>query len=480
MIPVILSGGSGSRLWPMSRQLYPKQFLPLMGSNTMFQDTLLRLPEFCDAPIVVSNQEHRFIVEEQLLRIQQHASTIILEPFGRNTAPAVALAAFEIVDKGADALMLVLPADHHIESTAIFHKALEQAALLAAQGHLVLFGITPDKPETGYGYIQCGTTLEPGFTVERFVEKPDYDTAVHYLTSGDYLWNSGMFLMSAQLYLNELKNLFPDMYDLCELSFVNSKRDGVLLQIPASTFEHCPNDSIDYAVMEKTSRAAIVPLDAGWNDLGAWSSLWDTSTKDTQDNVLVGDVMQQDSHGCYVRGGQKLVALVGVDDLVVVDTADAVMIAHKDKVQDVKKVVGKLNQAQRSEASVHRQVYRPWGNYESIDLGPRFQVKHISVKPGASLSLQKHHHRAEHWVVVKGTAEVTCGEKTFLLCENQSTYIPIGELHRLTNPGKITLEIIEIQSGSYLGEDDIVRIEDRYGRTQENPTDTARPTQQNA
>ncbi len=466
MIPVILSGGNGSRLWPLSRQLYPKQFLPMIGSHTMFQETLLRLPESCADPIIISNEDHRFIVDEQLQRIKRKASTLMLEPFGRNTAPAVALAAFQVVSQGKDDLILVLPADHHIEDIEGFHAALAAAEKVARQGFLVLFGITPDKPETGFGYVQFGKPVsEWGYSVSRFVEKPDLATAASYLASGDYVWNSGMFLMSAQAYLDELKMLFPDMYDTCLLSFQNASKDGHIVHIPAATFEHCPNDSIDYAVMEKTQRAALVPLSAGWNDLGAWSALWDASPKDDNDNVLKGDVMQHDSYRCYVRGDHKLVSLVGVADLVVVDTADAVMIAHKDRVQDVKKIVGELQQEKRSEGITHRQVFRPWGNYDSIDVGSRFQVKHINVKPGASLSLQKHHHRAEHWVVVQGTAEVTCGDRTFLLCENESTYIPMGEVHRLTNPGKITLEIIEIQSGSYLGEDDIVRFEDKYGRT---------------
>jgi mannose-1-phosphate guanylyltransferase/mannose-6-phosphate isomerase len=466
MIPVILSGGSGSRLWPLSRQRHPKQFLPLVGEESMFQQTLTRLPGYCADPIVVSNEDHRFIVTEQLEKIALTPSSVILEPFGRNTAPALALAALHALETGdEEAVLLVLPADHYISDLAEFHQALEVARQSAEQGNLVLFGIQPSSPETGYGYLKKGSTVRATvFEVDEFVEKPDLETAMQYLASGDYLWNSGMFVMRARRYLEELSVHFEDIYHTCKLGYEHRQCEGVFMRIAANIFEHCPDDSIDYAVMEKTNAAVSVSLAAGWSDLGSWSSLWDNETKDEQNNVVRGDVISQDSKGCYVRSDERLVALVGVEDLVVVDTDDAVLVAHKDKVQNVKGIVAHLKKHGRTEHDSHREVRRPWGSYDTVDLGSRFQVKNIKVKPGASLSLQKHHHRAEHWVVVSGTAEVTCGEKVFLLSENQSTYIPVGEVHRLKNPGTIPLEIIEIQSGSYLGEDDIVRFEDIYGR----------------
>lgn len=470
MIPLILSGGSGSRLWPLSRKLYPKQFLALTGSATMFQQTLKRLAlEGMGKPIVVCNEEHRFIVSEQLAAIDCKAQSILLEPFGRNTAPAVAIAAMHLIAEGRDELLLVLPADHVIEDLQVFHTALGVARKAAEQGEMVLFGVPAERAETGYGYIKTGgakSTLSAGvLKVEQFVEKPDLATASRFVAQGDYFWNSGMFLFRCSRYLEELQRHDPDIYDTCQLALSRSKADLEFIRIDPGSFECCPDNSIDYAVMEKTDRACVVPLAAGWNDVGSWSALWDVQDKDSNGNSHAGDVVMHDSHNCLVHSQSKLVTLVGLDDMVVVETKDAVMVAHKDRVQDVKQLVNTLTAQGRTEAQDHCQVYRPWGSYDSIDNGNRFQVKRIVVKPGASLSLQKHHHRAEHWIVVSGTARVTCDEKSFLLWENQSTYIPIAAIHRLSNPGKIPLEIIEVQSGSYLGEDDIERFEDVYGRT---------------
>ncbi|MEP9317150.1 mannose-1-phosphate guanylyltransferase/mannose-6-phosphate isomerase [Pseudomonas sp. LABIM340] len=472
MIPVILSGGSGSRLWPLSRKQYPKQFLALTGEHTLFQQTLERLVfEGMEPPVVVSNQEHRFIVQEQLEALSLKTQSILLEPFGRNTAPAVAIAAMKLMAEGRDELLLILPADHVIEDQRAFQRALALATNAAEKGEMVLFGVPADRPETGYGYIKSGDErgLPDGvIRVERFVEKPDEARAQQFVEEGGYFWNSGMFLFRASRFLEELKKHDADIYDTCLLALERSQHDGELINIDAATFECCPDNSIDYAVMEKTRRACVVPLAAGWNDVGSWSSIWEVHEKDANGNVTMGDVVVHDSHNCLVHGNGKLVSVVGLEDIVVVETKDAMMIAHKDRVQDVKKVVNQLDAAGRSETQNHCQVYRPWGSYDSVDMGGRFQVKHITVKPGARLSLQMHHHRAEHWIVVSGTAQVTCDDNTFLLTENQSTYIPIASVHRLANPGKIPLEIIEVQSGSYLGEDDIERLEDVYGRTTEN------------
>ncbi|MFV3303886.1 mannose-1-phosphate guanylyltransferase/mannose-6-phosphate isomerase [Pseudomonas sp. NY15181] len=472
MIPVILSGGSGSRLWPLSRKQYPKQFLALTGDHTLFQQTLERLVfDGMEAPVVVSNQEHRFIVQEQLEALNLKTQAILLEPFGRNTAPAVAIAAMKLIAEGRDELLLILPADHVIEDQRAFQRALALATNAAEKGEMVLFGVPASRPETGYGYIKSGDErgLPDGvIRVERFIEKPDEARARQFVEEGGYYWNSGMFLFRASRFLEELKKHDTDIYDTCLLALERSQRDGDVVSIDAATFECCPDNSIDYAVMEKTRRACVVPLSAGWNDVGSWSSIWEVHEKDANGNVTMGDVVVHDSRNCLVHGNGKLVSVVGLEDIVVVETKDAMMIAHKDHVQDVKKVVNQLDAAGRSETQNHCQVYRPWGSYDSVDMGGRFQVKHITVKPGARLSLQMHHHRAEHWIVVSGTAQVTCDDQTFLLTENQSTYIPIASVHRLANPGKIPLEIIEVQSGSYLGEDDIERLEDVYGRTTDN------------
>ena len=469
MTPIILSGGSGSRLWPLSRKLYPKQFLALTGEQTLFQQTLQRLSfEGMQPPVLVANQEHRFIVLEQLEQIGQQAQMLLLEPFGRNTAPAVAMAALQLVAEGRDELMLVLPADHVLDDQQAFRQALALATVAAEKGEMVLFGVPADRPETGYGYIrsQVDGTLPDGVArVASFVEKPDAQRATEYVKSGDYYWNSGMFLFRASRFLEELKHHDVDIYDTCLLALERSQRDGTQVAIDPATFACCPDNSIDYAVMEKTSRACVVPLAAGWNDVGSWSSIWEVHDKDEAGNVTKGDVVVEDSRNCLIHGNGKLVSVLGLDDIVVVETKDAMMVAHKDRVQDVKKLVSKLDQQGRSETQNHCEVYRPWGSYDSVDMGGRFQVKHITVKPGAQLSLQMHHHRAEHWIVVSGTAKVTCDDKEFLLTENQSCYIPMTSVHRLANPGKIPLEIIEVQSGTYLGEDDIERLEDVYGRS---------------
>ena len=473
MIPVILSGGSGSRLWPLSRKQYPKQFLALTGEDTLFQQTIKRLAfEGMQAPVLVCNKEHRFIINDQLKAQKLASQALILEPFGRNTAPAVAVAALQLVAQGRDELLLVLPADHVLEDQKAFQRALALATLAAERGEMVLFGIPALRPETGYGYIKSrgDKGLPDGVTrVQEFVEKPDETRAKQFVESGDYYWNSGMFLFRASRYLEELQRHEPDIYDTCLLALERSSLDGDTINIDAPTFACCPDNSIDYAVMEKTTRACVVPLTAGWNDVGSWSSIWDVHEKDADGNVTKGDVVVHDSRNCLVHGNGKLVSVIGLDDIVVVETKDAMMIAHRDHVQDVKKVVNTLDSQGRSETQNHCQVFRPWGSYDSVDMGGRFQVKHITVNPGATLSLQMHHHRAEHWIVVSGTAEVTCDDKVFLLTENQSTYIPMTSVHRLSNPGKIPLEIIEVQSGSYLGEDDIERLEDVYGRSKAEP-----------
>ncbi len=466
ILPVIMAGGTGSRLWPLSRQLNPKQFLKLCGESTLLQQTLLRLDGLhTAAPSIICNEDHRFMVAEQLRQLTVKNASILLEPVGRNTAPAIALAALNATRNGQDPVLLVLAADHFIADQSAFQQAVKEAEELALQDKLVTFGIVPTQPETGYGYIQRGSALpEQGYQVARFVEKPDSATAQGYLDSGDYYWNSGMFMFKASVYLQALQEFRPDILDACKHAFEAGSQDLDFVRVDAAAFADCPDDSIDYAVMEKTRDAAVIPLDAGWSDIGSWSALWEIGTKDEQGNVCKGDVLNIGSSNSLVYAESKLVATVGVNNLVVVETKDAVLVAHKDRVQDVKKVVEAIKNDGRHEHMNHREVYRPWGVYDSIENGERYQVKRITVKPGAKLSVQMHHHRAEHWVVVSGTARVTNGDKTFLVTENESTFIPIGEVHALENPGKIPLELIEVQSGSYLGEDDIVRFEDKYGR----------------
>ncbi|ELC7364405.1 mannose-1-phosphate guanylyltransferase/mannose-6-phosphate isomerase [Stenotrophomonas maltophilia] len=461
--PVILSGGSGTRLWPLSREAYPKQFLPLAGELTMLQATWQRVaPIAAHGPLVIANEEHRFVTAEQLQQVGAEPAAIILEPVGRNTAPAIAVAALEATRDGADALLLVLPSDHVITNEAAFRDAVQAAASAAESGKLVTFGIVPTGPETGYGYIKAadGQGLR---AVERFVEKPDLDTATGYVSSGQYYWNSGMFLFKASRYLQELERFQPAMLAGSRQAWQQARRDADFTRLDKDAFSAVPSDSIDYAVMEKTADAVVIPLDAGWNDVGSWTALRDVSQQDSDGNAHQGDVIAIDCRNTYAYA-QRLVALVGLDDVIVVETDDAVLVGKADRMQEVKTVVAKLKAEGRSEATWHRKVYRPWGAYDSIDNGERFQVKRITVKPGGTLSLQMHHHRAEHWIVVSGTAEVTRGNDVILLSENQSTYIPLGVTHRLRNPGKLPLELIEVQSGSYLGEDDIVRFEDTYGR----------------
>lgn len=462
--PVILSGGSGTRLWPLSREAYPKQFLPLAGELTMLQATWQRVaPIAARGPLVIANEEHRFVAAEQLQQVRAEPAAIILEPVGRNTAPAIAVAALEATREGADALLLVLPSDHVITNEAAFRTAVVAAASAAEAGKLVTFGIVPTGPETGYGYIKAADG-QGVRAVERFVEKPDLGTATGYVASGQYYWNSGMFLFKASRYLQELERLQPVMLSACRQAWQSARRDADFTRLDKDAFTAVPSDSIDYAVMEKTADAVVVPLDAGWNDVGSWTALRDVSQQDGDGNAHQGDVIAIDCRNTYAYG-QRLVAMVGLDDVIVVETDDAVLVGKADRMQEVKTVVAQLKADGRSEATWHRKVYRPWGAYDSIDNGERFQVKRITVKPGGTLSLQMHHHRAEHWIVVSGTAEVTRGDEVILLSENQSTYIPLGVTHRLRNPGKLPLELIEVQSGSYLGEDDIVRFEDTYGRS---------------
>ena len=468
IVPVILSGGSGTRLWPLSREHYPKQLLAFIGESTMLQETARRLQVAPGqaSPVVVCNEEHRFLVAEQLREIGHLPQDILLEPFGRNTAAALTLAALVIAARTPDTVMLVMPADHVIRDLDAFHAAVKKGQGEAIAGKLVTFGIVPTLPETGYGYIRKGPMLASGnaYQVERFVEKPDAPTARSYLTSGDYLWNSGIFMMTAARWLEEIRRFRPDVADACLAAWQEGLRDMDFFRVGKAAFGRCPSESIDYAVMEKTENAVVIPLDAGWSDIGAWSSLWEASPRDTDGNVLRGDVAVVDTHDTLVIAKHRFVAAVGLRDVIVVETADAVLVVHKDRAQDVKAVVNFLKEAKRSEHINHRKVYRPWGYYEGVDAGETFQVKRITVNPGAALSLQMHHKRAEHWIIVKGTAKVTRGEDVFTLIANQSTYIPLGTKHRLENPDTIPLEMIEVQSGSYLGEDDIVRFEDRYNR----------------
>ncbi|MCG6202399.1 mannose-1-phosphate guanylyltransferase/mannose-6-phosphate isomerase [Psychromonas antarctica] len=468
LTPVIMAGGTGSRLWPLSRELYPKQFLTVTGNESMLQQTVARLSGIEHvAPVLICNEEHRFIAAEQMRLGGYEHGGIILEPVGRNTAPAIALAALQAVNNaidGEDPVLLVLAADHIIENEQAFKATVEKALPFAEKGQLVTFGIVPTAPETGYGYIKSGSQDGDAFSVSEFVEKPDLATAEEYLASGNYYWNSGMFLFKASRYLEELQKFAPDMLDVCKRAIATPSQDVEFIRVDKAIFATCPDNSIDYAVMEKTNLAMMVPMDAGWSDVGSFSALWEVSAKDENNNLIKGDVITVDSTNNYIYAENKLVTTVGVDNLVIVETKDAILVASKDKVQDVKEIVNQLKAAGRTEHKLHREVYRPWGKYDSIDAGQRDHVKRITVKPGEKLSIQKHHHRAEHWIVVSGTASVLNGDKTILVTENESTYIPLGTIHALENPGKIPLEMIEVQTGSYLGEDDIVRFEDRYGR----------------
>jgi mannose-1-phosphate guanylyltransferase/mannose-6-phosphate isomerase len=467
--PVILSGGSGTRLWPMSRTHYPKQFLPLAGDQSLLQQAALRVagvPGFA-APLVIANEEHRFLIAEQLREIGVVPQALLLEPVGRNTAPAIAVAALRLIDADLASLMLVMPSDHTIDDPAAFRAAVERATVAARAGFLVTFGVTPERAETGYGYIERGKALpgsEGAFKVARFVEKPDAATAERYVASGEFFWNSGIFLFPAALYVSELEQLRPDMLESCRRALSGARCDDDFVRLDKAAFAECPADSVDYAVMERTARAAVVPVRMGWSDLGSWVALWDAAQKDADCNALVGNVVAEDAKNCYLRSEAGLVAALGVEDLVVVATKDAVMLAPRDRAQDVRSLVARLVAEDRSEAEALPRVHRPWGSYETLHAGTRVQVKHIIVNPGGKLSLQMHHHRAEHWVVVQGTARIRRGDEEIMLTEDQSTYIPLGTKHRLENPGKIPLHVIEVQSGAYLDEDDIVRFEDTYGR----------------
>jgi mannose-1-phosphate guanylyltransferase / mannose-6-phosphate isomerase len=478
--PIVLSGGSGTRLWPLSREKYPKQLLPLIGDDSLLQATLRRVEGIggatLAAPMVVSNEEYRFVIAEQL-RLMGKPGTIVLEPVGRNTAPALTIAALSAIKNKVNPILLVMPADHVMTDVAAFQNAVQIGAELAVQGAVVTFGISPDAPETGYGYIQAGAAFagsDVARQIARFVEKPDLKTAQTYLDDGSYLWNSGIFMMQAQVWLQAMAVCRADILAACEAAVEQGSVDGEFVRVGKEAFSQCPSDSIDYAVMERLAGASantaqlppavVIPLSAGWSDVGSWDALWQVLPKDASGNVVQGDVLLHDCRNTMAVSEGRLVACVGVDDLIVVETVDAILVAHKDKTQDVKTIVDRLKLQERPEAKIHRKVFRPWGWYDGVDAGPRFQVKRIVVKPGGILSLQMHHHRAEHWIVVSGTARVTRGEETIVLSENQSTFIPLGTTHRLENPGKMPLELIEVQSGSYLGEDDIVRFEDVYGR----------------
>ncbi|MFC0117886.1 mannose-1-phosphate guanylyltransferase/mannose-6-phosphate isomerase [Pseudoalteromonas xiamenensis] len=469
ILPVIMAGGSGTRLWPLSRGNYPKQFLALNGDLTMLQQTVERLVGIEHQPVIlICNEEHRFIAAEQMRQLGVAHGGIFLEPVGRNTAPAIALAAFKALENKQDPILLVLAADHVIKNTIAFQHSVAAAQELAEEGKLVTFGIVGDKPETGYGYIKRGNAISQSnaYVVERFVEKPNLATAKEYMASGEYYWNSGMFMFKASRYLAELQAHRPDIYEACQKAIAVQNTDLDFIRVDKAAFEACPDESIDYAVMEKTQDAVVIPMNAGWNDVGGFAALWEVSNHDEHGNAFKGDVKAIDTQNTLVFGEDKLVATVGVSDLVIVNTKDAVLVAHKDKAQEVKQIVNQLKIEQRSEVTFHREVYRPWGKYDSVDSGERFQVKRITVKPGAKLSVQMHHHRAEHWIVVSGTAKVQIDDKEQYVTENESVYIPITAVHALENPGKVDLELIEVQSGSYLGEDDIVRFEDRYGRVE--------------
>ncbi len=470
IIPVILSGGSGTRLWPLSRVMRPKQFISLVDDESLFQKTLLRLKNLTQAskPIIVCNEEHRFMVAEQMQELEIKQNAIILEPAGRNTAPAIAAAAIKLMqDSGDDdAIILVLPADHIIHGDECFQTAIDNAIASAEDNQLVTFGVVPDKPSTGYGYLKVSAkpTADAAVKVEQFVEKPDLKTAKKYLKDGHYFWNSGMFAFKASQYLAEIKKLHPNIFAQVEKSVSLAKNDLDFFRLDSDSYSECDNISVDYAVMERSSKVTMVPLKSRWNDIGSWSSLWDVGSKDNSGNVTKGDVWLESVSNSYIHSENKLVSAIGIEDLIIVETHDGVMVTSKAHDQDIKILVAQLQDAERPEVMLHRKAFRPWGNYDCLDSGERFQVKRIMVKSGQCTSMQKHFKRAEHWIVVSGTAEVTCGDKTYLLNENESTFIPLGAQHRLKNPGPEPLEIIEVQSGSYLGEDDIVRIDDEYGR----------------
>jgi mannose-1-phosphate guanylyltransferase len=467
LIPVVMAGGSGTRLWPLSRRMLPKQFLKLGGEHSMLQQTLLRLDGIStSAPVVVCNEEHRFLAEEQLLQIEQLEKQILLEPVGRNTAPAIAAAALQAMKQEQDPTLLVLPADHIIADIDAFHAAIREAEALAQQDLLVTFGIVPTAAETGYGYVKRGESCGQGFKVSQFVEKPNLQKAQEYLAAGDFYWNSGMFLFRASVFLEELRRFRPDIEEACRAAVEKGRKDLGFFRLDEQSFSACPAESIDYAVMEKSDRSAVVPLDAGWNDVGSWSALWELDAKDENNNAVHGDVLTFDTTNSLVHAQNRLVTTVGLDGMIVIETKDAVLVADKSQSQEVKRIIEDLRAKERPEDQSHRVVYRPWGSFDSIEEGKRFKVKRITVKPGAKLSVQMHHHRAEHWIVVSGTARVTKGTDTILLTENESIYMGVGETHALENPGVIPLDIIEVQTGSYLGEDDIVRFEDIYGRSQ--------------
>lgn len=466
--PVILTGGAGSRLWPVSREHFPKPLLPIFGDQTLLQDTASRLDSI-DAvgnPVFVCNEEHRFLVAEQVRTMGKEPEAIMLEPEGRNTAPALTIAALYLADKDPDAIMVAMPADHVIPDAVAFTATVEKAGQLAEAGYLVTFGIVADKPETGFGYIRRGDGIEAsgGYKVDAFVEKPDAEAAQGYLDAGGYYWNAGIFVLRADRWLEEIGKYQPEILAACKKAMAGSLRDSDFVRADKDAFLASPSDSIDYAVMEKTDKAAVVPMETSWSDVGSWSSIWEVSEQDEQGNVTKGDVLTHGSTNSLFMAEDRCIAAVGLDNIVVIETSDAVLVADKNGCQDVKAIVNQLKQGDREEYRVHSRVYRPWGDYEGIDTGGRYQVKRLTVKPGAKLSLQMHHHRAEHWIVVSGTARVTRGDDVFMLSENESTYIPLGTTHRLENPGNIPLEIIEVQSGSYLGEDDIVRFEDVYNR----------------
>jgi len=463
--PIILSGGSGTRLWPLSRKLNPKQFISLINETTLFQDTILRLPKDVANPLVICNEEHRFLAAEQLRQIDKESNGIILEPVGKNTAPAIALAALKFINNGEDPLLLVLSADHLIKNINAFHQSIEVAEKLAENNKLVTFGIVPDKAETGYGYIKANIdNTADYYKIQSFTEKPNEKDAKKYLNSGKYLWNSGMFMFKASTYLQELEKFEPEILNSCKKSLQTEFKDKEFIRLNNDEFYKCPEQSVDYAVMEHTKDGVVVPLDANWSDIGSWDALWDAKNKDKNGNVSEGDVILDKVENTYAYSSNRLVSVIGTSDLVIVDTQDALLVADKKYSQNIKNIVNQLKNSGRSEADNHRKVFRPWGYYDSIDANDGFQVKRILVNPGAKLSLQKHQHRAEHWIVVRGIAQITCGNEVFSLKENQSTYIPKGTVHRLENQEKTPLEIIEIQTGNYLGEDDIIRLEDDYQR----------------